>query len=206
MSMQPRARTDFVIKDLVVSIPSASGAGGGTFLPAEDGEPLPWWISPVAGVLGKEHILEIARETVRGALKDQAALDSIGLAFREGELDGNPAIRGAIHEVGSTVVASAVWADLARAGAKAGGKGGGGVGLPNPDCGGSSLETIPTPITPIVHVGMEAHRVADLPKMRKQLAIAVEKLDKISRSYAPTAAETPAVRAQLEGALKSLGH
>jgi hypothetical protein len=204
MEAQARARTDFVIKDLVVSIPSASGAGGGSFLPAEDGEPLPWWISPVAGVLGKEHVLEIARETVRGALKDQAALDSIGLAFREGDPDGNPALREAIHDVGSSVVASAVWADLARAGARSGG--GGGVGLPNPDCGGSSLETIPTPITPIVHVGMEAHRIADLPKMRKQLAIAVEKLDTISRSYAPTAAEAPAVRAQLEGALKSLGH
>jgi len=203
MDVQTRARTDFVIKDLVVSIPSASGAGGGSFLPAEDGEPLPWWISPVAGVLGKEHVLEIARETVRGALKDQAALDGIGLAFREGDPDGNPALREAIHDVGSAVVASAVWADLARTGARGGG---GGVGLPNPDCGGSSLETIPTPITPIVHVGMEAHRIADLPKMRKQLAIAVEKLDTISRSYAPTAAEAPAVRAQLEGALKSLGH
>lgn len=203
MEAQARARTDFVIKDLVVSIPSASGASGGSFLPAEDGEPLPWWISPVAGVLGKEHVLEIARETVRGALKDQAALDSIGLAFREGDPDGNPALREAIHDVGSSVVASAVWADLARAGARGGG---GGVGLPNPDCGGSSLETIPTPITPIVHVGMEAHRIADLPKMRKQLAIAVEKLDAISRSYAPTGAEVPAVRAQLEGALKSLGH
>jgi hypothetical protein len=204
MAKQPRVRTDFVIKDLVVSIPSASAGGGGrSFIPADDnGEPLPWWISPVAGVLSKEHVLEIARETVRGALKDQAALDSIGLAFREGDPDGNPALREAIHDVGSAVVASAVWADLARAGAS----GGGGVGLPNPDCGGSSLETIPTPITPIVHVGMEAHRIADLPKMRKQLAIAVEKLDTISRSYAPTAAEAPAVRAQLEGALKSLGH
>ena len=41
----------------------------------------------------------------------------------------------------------------------------------------------------------------------RQIAkIAVEKLDTISRSYAPTAAEAPAVRAQLEGALKSLGH
>lgn len=202
MEAQARERTDFVIKDLVVSIPSASGASGGAFIPADDnGEPLPWWISPVAGVLGKEHVLEIARETVRGALKDQAALDSIGLAFRDGDPDGNPALREAIHDVGSSVVASAVWADLARAGAR-----GGGVGLPNPDCGGSSLETIPTPITPIVHVGMEAHRIADLPKMRKQLAIAVDKLDTISRSYAPTGVEVPAVRAQLEGALKSLGH
>ena len=201
MEKQSRARTDFVIKDLVVSIPSASGGGGRSFLPADDGEPLPWWISPIAGVLNKEHILEIARETVHAALKDQASLDGIGLAFREGDPDGNPAIRGAIHDVGSAVVASAVWADLARRGAG----GGGGVGLPNPDCGGTSLETIPTPITPIVHVGMEAHRVADLPRMKKQLAIAVEKLDKISANYAPTREDVPAVRAQLEGALQSLG-
>lgn len=204
MAKQPRAKTDFVIKDLVVSIPSAAGAGGRSFLPADDGEPLPWWISPVAGVLGKAHILEIARETVRVALKDQAALDSIGLAFQMGAREGNPALREAIHDVGSAVVASAVWADLARAGARTNGAGGG-VGLPNPDCGGSSLETIPTPITPIVHVGMEAHRVSDLPKMRKQLAIAVEKLDKISASYAPRGDEIPAVKKHLEGALQSLG-
>lgn len=200
MAKQPRARTDFVIKDLVVSIPSASAGGGRSFMPADDGEPLPWWISPVAGVLGKEHVLEIARDTVRGALKDQASLEGIGLAFRAGAVDGNPALREAIHDVGSAVVASAIWADLARAGG-----GGGSVGLPNPDCGGSSLETIPTPITPIVHVGLEAHRVSDLPRMRKQLAIAVEKLDKISTRYAPKGEEVGAVRKQLEGALQSLG-
>lgn len=203
MAKQPRARTDFVIKDLVVSIPSASAGGGGrSFMPADDnGEPLPWWISPVAGVLGKEHVLEIARETVRGALKDQASLEGIGLAFREGDPDGNPALREAIFDVGSAVVASAVWADLARAG----GSGGGGVGLPNPDCGGSSLETIPTPITPIVHVGLEAHRVTDLPRMRKQLAIAVEKLEQISTRHAPRGDDVGVVRKHLEGALQGLG-
>ena len=184
-----------IIKDLVVTIPSATGARGGTFLPAEDGPPLPWWISPIASVLVKGDILEVVRGTMREALKDGRDLTSIGRAFREGDPDGNPAIKSAIHEIGAAVVASAAYAVM----------GGGSVGLPNPDCGGTSLETIPTPITPVVNVGLEVHRVTELPRLRKQLSIAVDALDKIAAAHAPSGAEVAVVRGHLEGALKSLG-
>ncbi|WP_309605823.1 hypothetical protein [Phenylobacterium sp.] len=134
------------------------------------------------------------RETVRQSLKDTGELTSIGRAFA-GDLSGNPAISSAIHDIGAAVVASAAYSAL----------GGGSVGLPNPDCGGSSLETIPTPITPIVLVGREVHQVSELPGLRKQLAVAVEALDRFTAAQAPRDAEIGVVRTQLEGALKSLG-
>ena len=63
-----------------------------------------------------------------------------------------------------------------------------------------------TPITPIVHVGLEVHRVSELPRLRKQLSLAVEALDKLTLARAPRGDEVGLVREQLEGALKSLGH
>lgn len=194
MSTKARNRHDFIVKDLVISIPSAAGHRGGAFLPADDGTLPPWWISPIASVLVKGDILEVVRETVRQSLKDNSELTSIGRAFA-GDLAGNPAISSAIHDIGAAVVASAAYSAM----------GGGSVGLPNPDCGGSSLETIPTPITPIVLVGREVHQVSELPGLRKQLAVAVEALDRFSAAQAPRGAEVAEVRTQLEGALKSLG-
>ena len=58
-------------------------------------------------------------------------------AFVPGDAGGNPAIRNAIHEVGAAVVASAAFA-----------AGGGKVGLVDPNCGGTSFETIPTDANP----------------------------------------------------------
>lgn len=194
---QARARGDFIIKDLVVSIPSKSGGRGGAYLPADDGVELPPWLSPIAGVMVKQDVLETVRGTVREAIKNNHNFEAIGRSFRDGDPDGNPAIQEAIHEIGVAVVASAAFAEMGR---------GGSVGMPNPDCGGTSLETIPTPITPIVHVGLEVHRVSELPRLRKQLSLAVEALDKLTLARAPRGDEVGLVREQLEGALKSLGH
>ena len=189
-----RTRNDFVIKDLVVSVPSAGGGAGGTWLPAEDGPPLPWWISPVAGVLVKGHVLEAVTATMKDALK-RGEFEDIGRAFREGDPDGNPAIQIAIYDIGSAVVASAAFAAM----------GGGSVGLPNPDCGGTSLETIPPTLTPVVHKGLEIHRVSELPRLRKQLAMAVEALDRVAVALEPKGSEVGVVKTHLEKALKGLG-
>ena len=77
--------------------------------------------------------------------------------------------------------------------------------MPNPDCGGTSLETIPTPITPVVNVGREVHRLTELPRLKQQLAVAVKFIDKAVGEQAPGEAEVDMVREQLEVALKSLG-
>jgi len=97
-------------------------------------------------------------------------------------------------EIGVAVVASAAYAAL----------GGGAVGLPNPDCGGTSLETIPPTLTPVVHVGLAVHRVTELPRLQKQLAQTMSYVEKAAGAQAPRGEEIAAVRTQLEGALKSL--
>ena len=82
---------------------------------------------------------------------------------------------------------------------------GGSAGMPNPDCGGTSLETIPPTLTPIVHVGIAVHRVSELPRLKRQLEQTMAFVDKAAVAQAPRGAEVGAVRAKLEGALKDLG-
>ena len=186
-------RKDFIIKDLVVSVDG--GSRGGTWLPGPDDETPPSPISPVASVLVNIGMIETVRATIMDALESKKGFESIGQAFVPGNAGGNPAIRSAIHEIGSAVVASAAYSAMA----------GGSAGMPNPDCGGTSLETIPTPITPVVNVGREVHRVTELPRLKQQLAIAVKFIDKAVEEQAPGGAEVNMVRKQLEVALKSLG-
>ena len=185
------ARRDFLVKDLVVSI--GAGSRGGAWLPGPDDETPPSPISPIASVLANLALIEAVRGTILDAVKAKR-FDEVARAFVPGDAGGSPAIRSAINEIGTAVVASAAWAAL----------GGGSVGLPNPDCGGTSLETIPPTLTPIVHVGLAVHRVTELPRLKQQLAQTVAFVEKASAAQAPRGDEVAAVRAQLEAALKSL--
>jgi len=187
-------RKDFVIKDLVISV--GAGSSGGTWLPGPDDETPPTPISPIASVLVNIGLIEAVRGTIVEAVKAKR-FDDVARAFLPGDVGGSPAIRSAIHEIGSAVVASAAFAAL--------GSGGGSVGLPNPDCGGTSLETIPPTLTPVVHVGLAVHRVTELPRLRKQLAQTVAYVEKAAATQAPRGKEVVTVRAQLQEALKSLG-
>ena len=186
-------RKDFIIKDLVVSV--GGGSRGGTWLPGPDDETPPSPISPIASVLVNIGIIESVRATIIDVLESGKGFESIAQAFVNGEAGGNPVIRSAIHEIGSAVVASAAYSTL----------GGGSVGLPDPDCGGTSLETIPPTLTPVVNVGREVHRVTELPRLKQQLAATIKFIDKAVDAQAPNGAEVDVVREQLEGALKSLG-
>ena len=143
---KPLARQDFLIKDLVVSV--GVGGRGGTWLPGPDDETPPSPISPVASVLANIGLIEAVRGTIVDAVKAKK-FDDVARAFVAGDAGGSPAIRAAIHEIGSAVVAGAAFAAL----------GGGSVGLPDPNCGGTSLETIPPTLTPVVHAGLAVHRV-----------------------------------------------
>ena len=139
-------------------------------------------------------LIEAVRGTIIDAVKAKQ-FDEVARAFVAGDTGGSPAIRTAIHEIGSAVVASAAYAALG---------GGGSVGLPNPDCGGTSLETIPPTLTPVVHVGLAVHRVSELPRLKQQLAQTVAFVEKAAAAQAPRGEEVGVVRAQLEGALKNL--
>lgn len=185
------ARKDFILKDLVVSL--GAGGRGSTWLPADDGVAPPSPISPIASVLANIDLIEAVRGTIIAAVKAES-FDDIARAFVAGDTGGNAAIRTAIHEIGSAVVASAAYAAL----------GGGSVGLPNPDCGGTSLETIPPTLSPVVHAGLAVHRVTELPRLKHQLAQTVAFVEKATAAQAPRGDEVAAVRAHLEGALKNL--
>ncbi len=184
------ARKDFLIKDVVVSI--GAGSRGGTWLPADDGPPPPSPISPIASLIANLGLIEAVRGTIAEAVK-AGRFEEVGRAFVAGDTGGSAAIRTAIQQIGSAVVASAAFAAL-----------GGSVGYPNPDCGGTSLETIPPTITPIVDVGLAVHRVTELPRLKQQLAQAVAYVDKAAAALAPRGAEVADVRTHLEGALKNL--
>jgi hypothetical protein len=184
------SRSDFLIKDLVVSI---GGRRGGTWMPDPDGDPPPSPVSPVAAAITNLALIEAVRGTIAEAVKAKK-FDDIARAFVPGDAaGGNPAIRAAIHEIGAGIVASAAFAGL-----------GGSAGMPNPDCNGTSLETIPPTLTPVVHVGLAVHRVSELPRLKQQLAQAVQFVEKAAAAQAPKGAEVATVRAQLEGALKEL--
>lgn len=193
MKKRKLQKKDFIIKDLVVSV--AGGSRGGTWMPGPDDETPPSPISPVASVLVNMGMIESVRATILDALETKKGFESIGQAFVAGEAGGNPAIRSAIHEIGSAVVASAAYSAM----------GGGSAGMPSHDCGGTSLETIPTPMTPVVKVGREVHRVTELPRLQQQLAVTAEFIEKAVAAQAPSGKEVDAVRNQLERALKSLG-
>ncbi len=186
-------RNDFIIKDLVVSI--GGGSQGGTWMPGPDDETPPSPISPVASVLVNMKVIDSVRATIIDALKSEKGFKSIGQAFVQGEAGGNPAIRSAIHDIGSAVIASAAYSAM----------GGGSAGMPDPNCGGTSLETIPTPITPVINAGREIHRVTELPRLKQQLAVAVKYIDNAVEAQSPNGAEVDMVREQLEGALKNIG-
>ena len=180
-------RKDFVIKDLVVSV--SGGSRGGTWLPADDQETPPSPISPVASVLVNLGLIESVRGAVIDAIRAKD-YDSIGRAFVQGEAGGNAAIRVAIQEIGQAVVAAAAYSAM-----------GGSAGMPNPD----DDRPIPTPITPVVHIGFEVHRVTELPRLRKQLAATLEYVDKAVAARTPQGSEVGMVREQLEVAIKALG-
>jgi hypothetical protein len=185
-------RKDFVIKDLAISV---GGGGGSVFIPDDEGKTLPWWLSPIAAVTDYRDLIEGVRATVIDAAKLKN-FDEVGRAFVAGG-GGSPAIRAAIQDIGTAVVASAAYSALS------GGRGGS-AGMPDPNCAGTSMETIPPTLSPVVAVGRQVHRVTDLPRLRKQLAEAVAFTDRAAAASAPTGAEVAGVRAELEGALKSL--
>lgn len=183
-------RRDFLIKDLAISF--GGGGRGSTWLPGPDDKTPPSPISPIASVVAISPLIEGVRGSILEAVKAKR-YDEVGQAFVAGATGGNPAIRAAIHEIGAAVVASAAFAAL-----------GGSAGMPNPDCGGTSYETIPPTLTPVINTGVAVHQVDTLPRLQAQLAQTVAYLDRAAAAQAPHGGEVAAVKTQLQAALKAL--
>lgn len=185
-------RNEFIVQDLAISIRPETGfaaGGGGTYLPADDGTPLPPWLSPIAAVLIELDQIEIVSRSVLEAVEQKRDPSGIAGAFA-GISRGDAAIADSLRDIGAAVVASAV----ARSGAE--------VGLIDPEhC---STEGFPPTITPVIHRGREIHAVRELPALREQLAVAVKALDGAADRLQPRGEEVPVVAKHLEGALESL--
>lgn len=96
------------------------------------------------------------------------------------ELMGKLAQVGTAEAVEDLKVVSRNVADALVAGAIQGG----GRMMPDPNCGGTSYETIPTPITPVVSQG-EVIRVSDLPALKERMAQVSRTVERLEAQFEP---------------------
>lgn len=80
----------------------------------------------------------------------------------------------------------------------------GGVFYPDPNCGGTSYETIPPTITPWVHTQVGLLHDVHISDLRAELALSIEQLD-VAEQQALDLARKAGVKSQLEAGIKALG-
>jgi len=113
-----------------------------------------------------------------------------GRAARSGDPDGLAAAIEIADEAGQLLVAGAMQDS--------------GVLQPDPNCNGTSLENIPTPLTPLVSKASVID-VADLQLVKARIQQTLATIDKIEAEFVPTAGlEAEVVTEHLKNALGSL--
>ena len=178
----------YQVRDLMINVIKTGGQSG-TALPADDGTPIPTPITPVAITLSavalspQIHFLapsiKDALKTKAGTLIDRNAGENLASAVL-GNANGSAAVTQINRNLNIAVMGAAVL------------QFGGGAGMPNPDCGGSSMETIPTPITPIVDQTRPLLQASQLPVLKATLTkmlTAVQEAEKTMKPTGRTAAE-----------------
>jgi len=107
-----------------------------------------------------------------------------------GDPDGIPMVAEMAGNIGVELVAGAAL--------------GGWAGMPDPNCGGTSLETIPPTITPVVHKGSQL-QISDLPSIKQGISAALAMVEKLEAEIAPRAGiETEVVQDSLKQAMEAL--
>lgn len=184
----------FKVKDLMIRV--LGGGGGGASLCSEDvSVTAPTPITPYILVAAHQPLFERLQEMTRKSMATDPDVDPASPA--EANPEPQPwrvlrAIDDLALDVGRQVVVAAV--------------GGGGVYMPDPNCGGSSMETIPTPITPVVHKIAVTVRASDLPRLKAQLNEVVAMANEAEQALSPrSAADRRLVGGKLKGALEGLG-
>jgi hypothetical protein len=180
----------FLVKDLMINI-AAAGGGGGNFLPADDGV-IPTPLTPHTPVISVAVVTAEFRQ-ISPVLKEGLKQGDAIARAADGDPDGSPAVKAVLGRLNRVAVGAAAVA-----------YGGGGVGMPDPNCGGSSLETIPTPITPYVREAKSVISRSQLPAIRKHLEQVLIAVEKAEAELAPHGREADIVRSHLEGALSQL--
>jgi len=185
----------FKVKDLMVSVIGQGGAA----LPADDTTPVPTPITPIAitaALLEFTPQLVLTAPLVTDALtiKDVAnnpKAEAIGRAAL-GAVDGSAAFAALNRELVATAVGAAVIQH------------GGSAGMPDPNCGGTSLETIPTPITPYVHKAATVLQAEHLPRLKARLTHMLNAVEAAERTLTPRGKAAADLKERMKAALAEI--
>ena len=176
----------FKVRDLMVNV-IPRGNGNVALLPPDAG-PIPTRltpITPIISVLAQKVVLDRARVVLQEKL--DAAVESKEALYETEIVE-------LVREVGAEVGVAVVSAMFA-----------GGRMLPDPNCGGTSYETIPTPITPYVQKARFALADEYLPYLKHQLKESLRAVELAEEELMPRASsDIESLSGHLKESLESL--
>jgi len=185
----------YQIRDLMINV---IGSGGGASLPADDTTPVPTPITPIAidaAVLAitpqVQFAAPILKEALNEGLVENRQAESIARAAF-GSADGSAAFVQINRELTATLAGAAVFQT------------GGSAGQPDPNCGGSSMETIPTPITPVVHKAATVLQASHLPRLKARLTEMLRAVEEAEKTLIPQGKTATALAGSMKSALAEL--
>jgi hypothetical protein len=76
--------------------------------------------------------------------------------------------------------------------------------MPDPNCNGTSMETIPTPLTPYVHKAKNLLRVEDLAILKRRLTRVLDAVEVAEKALVPKGREAADLAERLKGAAAEL--
>ena len=76
--------------------------------------------------------------------------------------------------------------------------------MPNPNCDGSSMETIPTPLTPVVHKAATVLQASALPRLKAQLTEMLQAVEEAEKTLIPQGQGIKALASSLKSAAAEL--
>jgi hypothetical protein len=193
-----RTYMPFKVKDLMINV-LGRGSGGGATLPADDTTPVPSPVTPYAiqaVLLELSPQIALATPFIKEALKEKDLLNNpkADVLVRGAQPMFNNA--GVFGEINRQVAAGIVGAAVIQSG--------GSAGMPNPDCGGDSMETIPTTLTPVVRQSAALLRAEHLPRLRERLTLMLAAVDAAEKTLAPRGKAVGDLKEKLRAAAAEL--
>jgi hypothetical protein len=181
------------VKDLMINV---IGNGGGTAYPADDTTPVPTPITPIAmpmALVALSPQLDFVSPIVREALAGEhigfnSKAEAIGRAALGGS-EGATAFVAAGRKIAGVMVGAAVFQH------------GGGAGMPNPECDGTSLETIPTPLTDYIRQASTLLQPEHLPRLKTRLTEMLRAVEAAEQVLVPTGKVASDLRERMKVAL-----
>jgi len=188
----------FKVKDLMINV-VGRGSGGGAALPADDTTPVPTPITPIAITAVMVELtpaVNIGAQFVKDAMKSKDLVNNEKAEILARAAQPSFQNAGAFAEINRQIAAAVVGAAVIQSG--------GSAGMPNPDCGGNSMETIPTPLTPYVRQSAGLLRAEHLPRLRERLTGMIAAIDAAEKVLVPKGKAAADVKEKLRGAIAEL--